>query len=198
MITIYSDPSCPASHRVRIVIGEKQIEAAIEDITSGEWPEDITAANPYGTGPTLINRDLVLFDSRIIMEYLDERFPHPALSPSDPSARAQMRLTLHRLDRDWYNLWNESANLEKAKTTKLRKTLREDLTVLAPLFANSEFFMSNEFSLLDCSLAPILWRLPAWKIKLPDKAKAITDYAERIFSRESFQSSLSELEKGLR
>ncbi|RLC97662.1 MAG: stringent starvation protein A [Chloroflexi bacterium] len=196
--TLYSDPSCASCHRVRVVVQEKQIKVTIEDITVGNWPEDVVAANPSGVGPTLIDRDLVLFDSQIIMEYFEDRFPHPALLPADPAARAQIRLTLHRIDRDWYSLLNNTSGSEKTRIAKLKKTLREDLTVIAPLFSASEFFMSNDFSLLDCSLAPLLWRLASWNIKLPDKAKSVTEYAERIFARESFQASLSEAEKGMR
>lgn len=197
-MTVYSDPSCPFSHRTRIVIQEKNIEANVEDILDGQWPEDVAAANPYATSPTLIDRDLVLFDSNIIMEYFDERFPHPPLMPVDPVARAKTRLMLHRIDKDWYSLWKALTGAEKGKTTKARKSVQEDLTVLAPLFADSAYFMSDDFSLLDCSLAPLLWRLPMLNIKLPPKAKAVEDYAQRIFARDSFQASLSDVERDMR
>lgn len=195
MLTVYSDPSCPFSHRTRIVIHEKNIEANIEDILDGQWPEDVAASNPYGTSPTLMDRDLVLFDSNIIIDYFDERFPHPPLMPVDPVARAKTRLMLHRIDKDWYSLWQA---LIAGKPAKARKTVQEDLTILAPMFEESEFFMGNEFSLLDCSLAPLLWRLPMLGIKLPNSANAVESYAQRIFARESFQASLSDLERSMR
>ncbi len=195
MLTVYSDPSCPFSHRTRIVIHEKNIEANIEDIVDGQWPEDVAASNPYGTSPTLMDRDLVLFDSNVIIDYFDERFPHPPLMPVDPVARAKTRLMLHRIDKDWYSLWQA---LIAGKPAKARKTVQEDLTVLAPIFEESEFFMGDEFSLLDCSLAPLLWRLPMLGIKLPNSANAVEAYAQRIFARESFQASLSDLERSMR
>jgi len=195
MLTIYSDPSCPFSHRTRIVIHEKNINANIVDVTDGQWPEDVAASNPYGTSPTLMERDLVLFDSNIIINYFNERFPHPSLLPVDLVERAKMRLMLHRIDKDWYSLWQ---SLLAGKPAKARKTIQEDLTVLAPMFEQSEFFMGDEFSLLDCSLAPLLWRLPMLNIKLPASAKAVEDYAQRIFAREGFQASLSDLERGMR
>ncbi|RKZ85478.1 MAG: stringent starvation protein A [Gammaproteobacteria bacterium] len=198
MMTVYSDPACPFCHRTRIVMYEKNITANIEDIIDGQWPEDVAAANPYGASPTLIDRDMVLFDSNIIINYFDERFLHPPLMPVDPADRAKARLMLHRIDKDWYTLWNVLTGVEKGNTSKARKTVQEDLTVLAPLFAASPYFMSNEFSLLDCSLAPLLWRLPMLNIKLPTKAKAVEDYAERIFARESFQASLSDIERDMR
>ena len=198
MMTVYSDPACPFCHRTRIVMYEKNITANIEDIIDGQWPEDVAAANPYGASPTLIDRDMVLFDSNIIINYFDERFLHPPLMPVDPADRAKARLMLHRIDKDWYALWNVLTGVEKGNTSKARKTVQEDLTVLAPLFAASPYFMSNEFSLLDCSLAPLLWRLPMLNIKLPTKAKAVEDYAERIFARESFQASLSDIERDMR
>jgi RNA polymerase-associated protein len=198
MMTVYSDPSCPFSHQMRIVICEKEIDAQIEDLVEGDWPEEVAAANPYGSGPTLFDRDLVLFDSRVIIDYFDERFPHPSLMPVDPVARAKARLMLHRIDKDWYSLWNALSGRERGKATKARKTIQEDLTVLAPLFENTKFFMSDEFSLLDCTLAPLLWRLPSLGVKLPASAKAVEKYADRIFRRDSFQASLSDVEKAMR
>jgi RNA polymerase-associated protein len=192
MMTVYSDPSCPFSHRTRVVIHEKKINANIENVIDGQWPEDVAASNPYGISPTLMDRDLVLFNSNVIIDYFDERFPHPALMPVDPVARAKTRLMLYRIDKDWYSL------LVNGKPSKARKTIQEDLTVLAPMFAESEFFMSDNFSLLDCSLAPLLWRLPMLGIKLPASAKAVDAYAQRIFARDSFQASLSDLERGMR
>lgn len=197
-MTVYSEPNCPFSHQTRIVIQEKHIEANIVDLVSGEWPEDVAAANPYGTGPTLFDRDLVLFNSSVIMDYFDERFPHPPLMPVDPVARAQARLMLHRIDKDWYSQWQALSGRERGKTTKARKTLQEDLTVLSPLFENTPFFMSDEFSMLDCALAPLLWRLPSLGVKLPASAKAVDAYANRIFKRDSFQASLTEAERNLR
>jgi RNA polymerase-associated protein len=198
MMTVYSDPSCPFSHQMRIVICEKEIDAQIEDLVEGDWPEEVAAANPYGSGPTLFDRDLVLFDSRVIIDYFDERFPHPSLMPVDPVARAKARLMLHRIDKDWYSLWNALSGRERGKATKARKTIQEDLTVLAPLFENTKFFMSDEFSLLDCTLAPLLWRLPSLGVKLPASAKSVEKYADRIFRRDSFQASLSDVEKAMR
>lgn len=198
MMTVFSDPACPFSHQMRIVINEKEIDAQIEELVEGEWPEEVAAANPYGTGPTLFDRDLVLFDSRVIIDYFDERFPHPPLMPVDPVARAKARLMQHRIDTDWYSLWNALSGRERGKATKARKTIQEDLTVLAPLFENSPFFMSDEFSMLDCTLAPLLWRLPALGIKLPASAKAVENYAARIFRRDSFQASLTDLERAMR
>lgn len=194
-LTVYSNPSCPFSHRTRIAIKEKNIEADFEEISDGQWPEDIAAANPYNSFPTLVERDLVLFDANIIIDYLEERFPHPRLLPIDPAERAKMRLMLLRIDRDWYSLWS---NLVNQKQGKAHKTLLEDLTVLAPLFNEKPYFMSDEFSILDCAIAPLLWRLELFNIKLPPSAKAVTAYAARIFARESFQASLSEMERGMR
>lgn len=197
-MTVYSDPACPFSHRTRIVIHEKEIEVNIVDVHDGQWPEDVIAINPSGISPTLIDRDIALFDANIIINYFDERFLQPALMPSDPISRAKTRLMLHHIDTDWYCQWQALLGQEKGKRSKARTRLLEDLTVLAPLFAENPFFMSKQFSLLDCSLAPLLWRLPLLNIKLPAKAKAVEDYAERMFARKSFQASLSDVERAMR
>lgn len=198
MMTLFSEPDCPFSHQIRIVIQEKEIEARLVELVPGEWPEEVSAANPYGTGPTLFDRDLVLFDSRVIIDYFDERFPHPPLMPVDPVARAKARLMLHRINKDWYSLWDALSGRERGKGAKARKSIQEDLTVLSPLFESSTYFMGDEFSLLDCTLAPLLWRLPALNIKLPETAKAVENYAQRLFDRDSFQASLSDIERAMR
>lgn len=197
-MTLYSDPECPWSHRARIVLHEKQISADIEEISDGQWPEDIAAANPYGAKPALSDKGLVLFDADIIINYFEERFVLPALLPRAPADRAQMRLMLHRIEKDWYSLWPHLTGREKNKAAKARKTIQEDLTVLAPVFAHSNYFMNNEFSLLDCAIAPLLWRLPSLKITLPTSAIAVEKYAQRIFARDSFQASLSDFERRMR
>jgi RNA polymerase-associated protein len=193
-LTVYSNPSCPFSHRTRFAIAEKNIDATIEEVIDGQWPEDIAAANPYNSFPLLVDRDLVLFDSNIINEYLEERYPHPRLLPIDPAEKAKMRLMQLRIDRDWYSLW---PSLTSTKASKAHKTLKEDLTVLAPLFDEKPFFMSDEFSILDCAIAPLLWRLELLNIKLPTSAKAVEAYAARLFARDSFQASLSNSERGM-
>lgn len=198
IMTLYSDPSCPLCHRTRIALHEKNITANIEDLIDDHWPEDVASANPYGNSPTLVDKNLVLFNANIIIDYFDERFVQPPLMPVDPAKRAQVRQMLYRIDKDWYSLWSALMGLEKGKMAQARKTIQEDLTVLAPLFAQSAFFMNDDFSILDCALAPLLWRLPMLNIKLPAKASAVEDYAKRIFNRDSFQASLSDIERDMR
>ena len=197
-ISLYSDPSCPFCHRTRLAISEKNIVVDIKNSTEQHWPEEVAIANPYGRSPALMDRDLILFDANIIINYLDERFMHPPLMPTDPASRAKSRMMLHRIDQDWFSLWDALTGTNKRKVNTARKTIQEDLTVMSSLFSDSTFFLSNTFSVLDCSLAPLLWRLPMLSIKLPAKAKAIEHYAERIFARDSFQNSLSDKERAMR
>jgi stringent starvation protein A len=193
---LFSDPLCSFCHRARIVAAEKNIAVDIVDIDPDNLPEDLVQLNPYNSVPTLIDRDLVLYGANIIMEYFDERFPHPPLMPVDPISRARIRLTLYRIDQQWYRLLNHT-NFS-GLSTKTRKLLVEDLTVLGPVFEKTPFFMNEEFSLLDCALAPLLWRLPLLEIKLPPTAKPVEDYAQRIFARDAFQRSLSHAEREIR
>ena len=155
--------------------------------------------NPYHSVPTLVDRDLVLYDSRVIIEYLDERFPHPPLMPVDPVTRAQFRLALFRIETDWYRLAEEIEEAgEKKQATRSRKMLKESILASAEVFAAKEFFLSDEFSLVDASIAPVLWRLPSYNIDLSTKSGAIEAYMDRIFARPSFQHSLTELEQEMR
>jgi RNA polymerase-associated protein len=181
------------------VLAEKDITVDVINIDPSDMPEDLSDINPYNSVPTLIDRDLVLYDARVIIEYLDERFPHPPLMPVDPVSRAHARLTLFRVENDWYSLIPDLESGNATKANKAKKILKESLLASAEVFAAKPYFLSEQFSLVDASIAPILWRLDRWGIQLPPKqAKPILDYAERLFEREAFQQSLSEEEKEMR
>lgn len=199
VMTLFSKPTCIHSHRTRIVLAEKNINIDIVNVDGPELPEDLMDLNPYHTVPTLVDRDLVLYDSRVIVEYLDERFPHPPLMPVDPVTRAQFRLALFRIETDWYQLAEQfEMDGERRLASKSRKMLRESIIASAELFAAERFFLSEDFSLVDCSIAPILWRLPVYGIELGSQAEPIENYMKRVFERPSFQESLTELEQEMR
>ena len=198
VMTLYSGISDIYSHQIRIILAEKGVTVDIIYLHDKEHCEDLAEINPYNSLPTLVDRDLVLYEPMIIMEYLDERFPHPPLLPVYPVARAKIRLMMHRIRRDWFSLLHEAEQGEPPKSKISRKNLIDSLVNLAPVFADSPFFLSDEFTLVDCAMGSLLWRLLTDKVKIPSRAKAITQYAERIFSRESFQASLSEEELEMR
>ena len=200
-MVFFSDGEDHYSQRVRMVLAEKGVAVEIINVEKNQYPEDLVALNPYNSLPTLVDRDLVLYETMIMMEYLDERFPHPPLLPVYPVARAQSRLFAHRIQKDWCGLVDTIVAGRSKGTVieKARKELREGLITIAPIFTEKEFFMSDEFTLVDCCFAPILWRLPVLGISLPPKsAKPLTDYMNRMFRRESFQASLSEAEMDMR
>ena len=197
-MNIYSSPSCPWCHRTRIVLAEKDITCETVDVDLNKLPEDLAELNPYNTVPTLIDRDLVLYDSRIIIEYLDERFPHPPLMPVDPVSRAKTRIALMRIEQDWYPLVNDILTKSEKLVTKARKELRESLIASTEVFKAKTYFLSEDFSLVDATIAPILWRLPVLGIELPKEAKPVLTYAERIFKRKTFIESLTETEREMR
>ncbi len=198
VMTLYSGALCPYSHRVRIVLAEKGVSVDILNVDPENPPEELLELNHYQSVPTLVDRDLVLYQSNIIMEYLDERFPHPPLLPVYPVARAKSRLMMYRIENDWYQLLNKALEGDETNKDAARKELRDNLISLAPIFASMPYFMSEEFSLVDCYLAPLLWRLPSLDIELPTQANAIKVYAKKLFQRESFQASLTEAERELR
>lgn len=197
VMTLYSVPTSAHSHRTRLVLAEKDIVVEIVDIDPENKPEDLLSINPYDVTPTLVDRELMLYDSRIIMEYLDERFPHPPLLPVDPVSRARCRLALHRIEADWYQLL-EQIEMDHPNSGQLRKELAESITSIAPILDRMPYFLHDEFTIVDCSIVPIIWRLPFLGINLPNQAKPLIRYAERIFERPSFQSSLSEAERQMR
>ena len=199
VMTLFSRPTEIHSHRTRLVLAEKNINIEIANVAGPELPEDLMDLNPYHTVPTLVDRDLTLYDSRVIIEYLDERFPHPPLMPVDPVTRAQFRLALFRIETDWYSLAEESeTNGDGKLSAKSRKLLRESILQSTEIFGARTHFLADEFSLVDCTIAPLLWRLPVYGIDLGSEAEAIEDYMQRVFSRRSFQQSLTELEQEMR
>ena len=199
VMTLFTLPDCIDCHRVRIVLAEKDIAVDIIEISAEDMPDDLAQLNPYNTAPTLIDRDLVLYDARVIMEYLDERFPHPPLMPVDPVNRAHSRLALFRVERDWYTLAKDLECGEATRIDNARQELRDSVISAAEVFEIKPYFLSNDFTLVDCTIAPILWRLPRYRINLPaSDAKPVMDYMDRVFSRDMFQNALSDAEKAIR
>ncbi|NWN82852.1 MAG: stringent starvation protein A [Halomonas sp.] len=195
----YSGGADHCSHRVRIVLAEKGVAVDIVEVTPDQPPAELADLNPYNSVPTLLDRDLVLYESKVMMEYLDERFPHPPLLPVYPVARAQSRLWMHRIELEWCPLVEKIEQGPKKEADKARKELRESLVGISPIFEDMPYFMSEEFTLVDCCLAPILWRLPALGIELPEKQVApLLEYMERVFERDGFKASLSEREREIR
>jgi RNA polymerase-associated protein len=200
-MTLFSDNTCHYSHRVRLVLAEKGVTVELVESENGAVSPELSELNPYSSMPTLVDRELVLYESKVMMEYLDERFPHPPLLPVYPVARAESRLFVYRIERDWATLVDAIRSSRSDNVvTKSSKELKESLMAVAPIFAEKPFFMSEEFSLVDCCVAPILWRLPALgvDIRVSKQSKPLFDYMERLFQREAFQESLTIQEREMR
>jgi RNA polymerase-associated protein len=193
VMTLFSDPRSPNSHRVRLVAKEKDIPMDVIEVDPDNLPEDLVELNPYASLPTLVDRDLILYDAQVIIEYLDERYPHPPLMSVDPISKARSRQQLRQIETEWYPLVETIVRNENAEEVKIaRRDLTERLIQMIPVFAHRPFFMSEDYTLVDASLAVLLWRLPSLGIELPKSAKAITDYSNRLMEREMFNESLSD------
>ena len=196
MMGLFSGNTCIRSHQVRYVLREKGITTDIQNVDGKKVPEDLIALNPYASIPTLTDRELVIYDSGVIIEYLDERYPHPPLMPVSPVDRAKIRLALVSLEADIVSTAIElDAALGSRNENSLRKKLKSMLNASLDLFSTNKYFLNDELTVIDCVLAPILWRLEYFGISLGKDHKAITDYMERVFSLETFQNSLSEDEE---
>src|SRR5258708_24204521 len=192
-MTLFSAPNDPWSHRTRIVLAEKGISIDIVSVEAGRFPEDLLDLNPYHSVPTLVDRALVLYDSRVSIEYLDQRFPHPPLMPVDPVSRAQFRLALYRIERDWYTLARQiDQEPDKKQSVKLKKILRDTILQSTDLFKVKPYFLSDEFSLVDATIAPVLWRLPYHESELPAQAHPIEQDAQLVVPRRTFRGGPSE------
>jgi RNA polymerase-associated protein len=198
MMILYSGTACPFSHRCRIVLYEKGMDFEIRDVDLHDKPEDIAVMNPYSRVPILVERDLTLYESNIINEYIDERFPHPQLMPADPVMRARARLFLYNFEHD---LFSHIGDLEHGTTKaaeKARVIVRDNLTQIAPIFAKQKHMLGEDYSMLDVAIAPLLWRLEHYGIQLPKQGLPILKYAERLFSRPAFIEALTPVEKAMR
>lgn len=197
MMTLYSGTTDPFSHRCRIVLYEKGMDFEVIDVDLYNKPEDIAVINPYNRVPVLVDRDLVLYESNIINEYIDERFPHPQLMPPDPILRARARQLLHTFEQELFiHIEALDKNLKAAE--KARGLVRDQLVQFAPLFSKQKFMLGDEFSMLDVAIAPLLWRLEHYAIELPKSASAIMKYGERVFSRQGFIDAMTPSEKVMR
>ena len=200
-MALFSDPLDHYSHRVRIVMCEKGVTSEIIDTDSNNLSHEIMEVSPYAELPVLVDRDVCLYDSVTLMEYLDERFPHPPLLPVYPVSRAHIRLFIQRIQKDWCEIFDTLIEgTSEAKAKKLRAELKSQILGMSPILKEKDFFMSDDFSLVDCCIAPILWRLPLIGIELQKdaKTKPIYEYMQRVFTKRCFLDSLSELEKEIR
>lgn len=202
MMVLYSGTTCPFSQRCRLVLFEKGMDFEIRDVDMFNKPEDISTMNPYGQVPILVERELILYESNIINEYIDERFPHPQLMPADPLQRARARLMLFNFEKELFvhvhTLENEKATASAKALDKARVEIRDRLTQLAPLFVKNKYMLGEEFSMLDVAVAPLLWRLDHYGIELSKTAAPLMKYAERIFSRPAYIEALTPSEKVMR
>ncbi|TVZ40643.1 RNA polymerase-associated protein [Alteromonadaceae bacterium 2753L.S.0a.02] len=200
-MTYFSDSHDHYSHRVRIVLAEKGVTVDVVEVEPTDIPAELSEINPYNSLPTLVDRELTLYETRVMMEYLDERFPHPPLLPVYPVARAESRQFIYRIENDWCPLVDVlKSSASKEAIANASKELKDSLVSIAPIFGEMPYFMSEEFTLVDCCLAPILWRLEHYGVQLPKTRQVapLLEYMERMFSRESFQESLTEAEREMR
>ena len=197
VLALYTTAEDVQCHRTRLVLAAKGVSYERVMVDPAKPPADLVDLNPYGTLPTLVDRDLTLYDTYVVCEYLDERYPHPPLMPIDPLSRARLRLAAVRIERDWL----PEINMIRAggkPAEAARKRLREHLLEAVPLFKASRFFLNPEMSLADCLVAPVVWRLSMLGVDLGKEGKPIIDYGERLFHTQGFARSLTPEEKAMR
>lgn len=198
MMTLYSTATCPFSHRCRIVLHEKDMDFQVIDVDPNNIPEDIAVISSYSKVPILVERELVLYEANIINEYVDDRFPHPQLMPAEPVMRARARLLLHRFEKELFCHIESLEQGDHKTADKARAEIANGLTMIAPIFEKQKYMLGDEYTMLDVAIAPLLWRLDHYGIKLPKQAAPLLKYAERLFSRPLFIDALTPSEKLMR
>lgn len=198
MMKLYSGSVDPFSHRCRIVLFEKGMDFEVIDVDLANKSEDLAVLNPYGNVPVLVERDLVLSEANIINEYIDERFPHPQLMPADPVMRARARLFLYNFEKDLFSHIPDLESTDEETVEKARKTVRDNLTQVVPIFDRQEYLLGDEYSMLDVAITPLLWRLGHYGIQMPNQAAPLLKYAERLFARPLYAEAMTPSEKVMR
>ena len=198
MMQLYSGTTCPFSHRCRFVLYEKGMDFQVIDVDLYNKPEDIAVMNPYNRLPVLVERDLILYESNIINEYIDERFPHPQLMPADPVMRARARLFLHRFEKELFVHIDALEGNNQKNAERARNQVRDALLQIAPVFTKHKYMLGEEYSMLDVAITPLLWRLDYYGVSMPKPAAPLLKYAERLFSRPAFSEALTSAERGMR
>lgn len=199
VMTLYADPADPTGHAVRLVLAEKGVNAEVCLVDEDSKPEELHDLNPYAGILTLIDRDLVLYEAQLMLEYLDERYPHPPLMPLDPASRASNRQIRYRLARDLLSLGGAfAAGAPSAAAAAASRVVRDNLLAIAPAIGRQRYFLSEDYTLVDCCFAPLLWRLPAWGVELGADARPLLRYAASLFARAAFRASLSPYERAIR
>lgn len=198
MMKLYSGSVDPFSHRCRIVLFEKGMDFEVIDVDLANKTEDLAVLNPYGSVPVLVERDLVLSEANIINEYIDERFPHPQLMPADPVMRARARLFLYSFEKDLFSHIEGLESTDEVAVNKARKTVRDNLTQIVPIFSKQAYLLGDEYSMLDVAITPLLWRLGHYGIEMPNQAAPLLKYAERLFSRPLYAEAMTPSEKVMR
>ncbi len=198
MMKLYSGSVDPFSHRCRIVLYEKGMDFEVIDVDLANKTEDLAVLNPYGSVPVLVERDLVLSEANIINEYIDERFPHPQLMPADPVMRARARLFLYSFEQDLFSHIKDLESSDEEAVEKARKTVRDNLTQLVPIFSKQKYLLGDEYSMLDVAVTPLLWRLGHYGIEMPNQAAPLLKYAERLFARPLYAEAMTPSEKVMR
>ena len=198
MMTLYSASVCPFSHRCRIVLNEKGMDFNVIDVDLQNKREDLAIMNPFGRVPVLVERELILYESNIINEYIDDRFPHPQLMPADPVMRARARLFLHRFEEEFFCHIDAIERGTQKIADKARAIICNNLTIIAPVFLNQKYMLGDDFSMVDVAIAPLLWRLDYYGIQLPKQAAPLLKFSERLFVRQAFSVALTAAEKVMR
>jgi RNA polymerase-associated protein len=198
MMKLYSNTTDPFSHRCRIVLFEKGMDFEVIDVDLADKSEDLSILSPYSDSPVLEERDLVLTDPNIINEYIDERFPHPQLMPADPVMRARARLFLKDMENELFIHMKDLESKETKKRESAKKIVTNTLIMLSPILDKQLFLLHDEYSMLDVAMAPLLWRLDHYGIKLGNQSKALLKYADKIFTRPLFEEAMSPAEKAMR
>lgn len=198
MMKLYSNSTDPFSHRCRIVLFEKGMDFEVVDVDLTNKPEDLSTLSPYSDYPVLVERDLILTDPNIINEYIDERFPHPQLMPPDPVMRARARLFLKDFESQLFINMPDLESQDPEVTESARKKVTDILMQISPILGKQAYLLHEEYSMLDVAIAPLLWRLDHYNIKLPSSCAPLLKYAEKIFQRPLFEEAMSPSEKAMR
>ena len=185
MITLYDADRCPYCARVRIVLREKGVEWEAVVIDLDDRPAWLYEKNPLGKVPVLEEDGLVLPESVVIMEYLDERYPEPPLRPADAAERALAQLWIERFEKRFAVHYYSLRRGDESARARVDESLRE----LDAALAEQSYLGGRTFGLADAAYVPWILRLGPI-VGVENSYPALTEWIERLSERASVAAEI--------
>lgn len=200
-VELFSFEACPFAQRTRMLMIEKGIEYSLTEVDLYNRPDWWSELSPYGKVPLLRHNGDIVYESRIINEYLEEVFPEPPLLPKTPMLRAKARIWIDYVDSyllpALHKLIADSGNEEKQ--IENRKAVEEKFLFIEneglKKLGNGPFFMGSDITLVDLQFMPFIERFSCyeelWGASIPQECARLREWIHVMEDRASHQETVN-------